>query len=78
MFWRQILFAKWSAANCEAKGKPAVIVHGQYDVCCPVRNAYDLKAVWPEADLHVVLAGHSASEPAITSALIEATDRFAG
>lgn len=57
---------------------PAVIVHGQYDVCCPVRNAYDLKAAWPEADLHVVLAGHSASEPAITSALIEATDRFAG
>ncbi len=57
---------------------PAVIVHGQYDVCCPVRNAYDLKAVWPEADLHVVLAGHSAAEPEITSALIEATDRFAG
>jgi len=56
---------------------PAVIVHGQYDVCCPVRNAYDLKAVWPEADLQVVLAGHSAAEPEITSALIEATDRFA-
>lgn len=56
---------------------PAVIVHGQYDICCPVRNAYDLKEVWPEAELKVVLAGHSAAEPEITSALIEATDRFA-
>jgi proline iminopeptidase len=56
---------------------PAVIVHGQYDVCCPVRNAYDLKEVWPEADLRVTLAGHAATELATVSALIEATDRFA-
>ena len=56
---------------------PTVIVHGQYDVCCPVRNAYDLKEVWPEADLHVTLAGHAAAEPETASALIEATDRFA-
>jgi proline iminopeptidase len=56
---------------------PAVIVHGQYDLCCPVRNAYDLCDVWPEADLRVVLAGHSASEPAIASELVAATDRFA-
>ena len=57
---------------------PAVIVHGQYDMCCPVRNAYDLAAVWPEADLHVVLAGHAATEPAIAAELVAATDRFAG
>ncbi len=56
---------------------PAVIVHGQYDMCCPVRNAYDLSAAWPEAELHVVLAGHAATEPAIAAALIAATDRFA-
>ena len=56
---------------------PAVIVHGQYDMCCPVRNAYDLASVWPEADLHVVLAGHAATEPAIAAELIAATDRFA-
>lgn len=56
---------------------PAVIVHGQYDVCCPVRNAYDLAEVWPEAELVVVHAGHASTEPAIASALIEATDRFA-
>jgi proline iminopeptidase len=57
---------------------PAVIVHGQYDMCCPVRNAYDLSAAWPEADLHVVLAGHAATEPEIAAGLVAATDRFAG
>ncbi len=57
---------------------PAVIVHGMYDMCCPVVNAYDLAAAWPEADLQVVLAGHSAFEPQIASALVAATDRFAG
>jgi proline iminopeptidase len=56
---------------------PAVIVHGQYDMCCPVRNAYDLHQAWPEADLHATFAGHAASEPETLSALIEATDRFA-
>ncbi len=56
---------------------PAVIVHGQYDLCCPVRNAYDLAAAWPEADLHVVLAGHASTEPAIAAELVAATDRFA-
>ncbi|HET7724276.1 MAG TPA: prolyl aminopeptidase [Propionibacteriaceae bacterium] len=56
---------------------PTVIVHGQYDMCCPVRNAYDLAAVWPEADLRVVLAGHASTEPAIAAELVAATDRFA-
>ena len=56
---------------------PGVIVHGQYDVVCPVQSAYDLHALWPEAELHVVPdAGHSAFEPGITHELIEATDRF--
>ena len=58
---------------------PAVIVHGQYDVVCPVQSAYDLHRVWPEAVLRVVPdAGHSAFEPGITHELIEATDRFRG
>lgn len=56
---------------------PAVIVHGQYDMCCPVRNAYDLAAVWPEAELNVVLAGHASTEPNIAAGLVAATDRFA-
>ncbi len=57
---------------------PCVIVQGQYDVCCPPRTAYDLAEAWPEADLRVVLAGHSAFEPAIAAELVAATDAFAG
>jgi proline iminopeptidase len=57
---------------------PTVIVQGRYDVVCPVRSAWDLHRVFPEADLRIVQdAGHSAFEPGITSELVEATDRFA-
>jgi proline iminopeptidase len=56
---------------------PTTIVHGRYDIICPVKNACDLAAVWPEADLHIVLAGHAASEPAIVDVLVQATDRLA-
>jgi proline iminopeptidase len=59
------------------RGIPGVIVHGQYDVVCPLQSAFDLHRVWPEAALTVVPdAGHSAFEPGMTHALIEATDRF--
>jgi proline iminopeptidase len=44
-----------------------------------VKNAWELHKVWPEAELRVIPdAGHSMSEPGIRSALIEATDKFAG
>jgi len=56
---------------------PTTIVHGRYDIICPVKNAFDLAAVWPEAAFHVVLAGHAASEPAIVDVLIQATDTLA-
>jgi proline iminopeptidase len=56
---------------------PTTIVHGRYDIICPVKNAFDLAAVWPEADFRVVLAGHAASEPAIVDVLVQATDRLA-
>ena len=57
---------------------PASIVHGRYDIICPVKTAFDLHQAWPEADFHVVLSGHAATEPAIVDKLIEATDSFAG
>ena len=58
---------------------PGVIVQGRYDVCTPVRTAYDLHKAWPEAEFHIVDdAGHAFSEPGILDRLIEATDRFAG
>jgi proline iminopeptidase len=56
---------------------PAVIVHGRYDVICPVRNAWRLHRAWPESKLIIVPdAGHSANEPGIGQALVDATDHF--
>jgi len=58
---------------------PGVIVQGRYDVVCPAMSAWALHRAWPEADLQVVPdAGHSAMEPGILSALVDATDRFRG
>ncbi len=60
------------------KGIPGVIIHGRYDMPCPVRSAFALHAAWPDADLHVIEgAGHAYSEPGILDQLIRATDRFA-
>ena len=56
---------------------PGVIVHGRYDVVCPIDTAFELHRRWPEADFRIVQdAGHSAYEPGITAELVAATDRF--
>ncbi len=57
---------------------PGFIVHGRYDVICPVRYAHDLADQWPGVTLEVVAdAGHTSMEPGIAEALVRATDRFA-
>jgi len=56
---------------------PATIVHGRYDIICPIASAVDLAQAWPEAELRIVLAGHSAADPAIVDALVTATDALA-
>jgi len=54
---------------------PSTIVHGRYDVICPIQTAHRLHMAWPEADYIVVPdGGHSALDPAIRSRLIEATE----
>jgi len=56
---------------------PGVIVHGRYDVVCPMRSAWDLHRAWPEAELRVVDdAGHSAFERGTARELVRATDKF--
>ena len=56
---------------------PAVIVQGRYDVVCPAMSAWELHRAWPEAEVRIIPdAGHSATEPGISAALVEATDRF--
>jgi proline iminopeptidase len=56
---------------------PAVIVHGRYDIICPLMSAWELHRAWPEATLNIIPdAGHATSEPGITDALVRATDGF--
>lgn len=58
---------------------PGVIVHGRYDMVCPLDNAYALKKAWPRATLEIVRdAGHAASEPGMIHALVGATNTIAG
>ena len=62
----------------ELDGIPGVIVQGRYDLICPMTSAWELHQAWPDSELKVIPdAGHSASEPGIRAALVEATDRFA-
>lgn len=59
-------------------GIPGVIVHGRYDMPCPMKYAWQLSKAWPEADLHIIEgAGHAVDEAGILDQLIRATDRFA-
>ena len=56
---------------------PSVIVHGRYDIICPVVQAWDLHKAWPEADFHIIPdAGHSIYEEGIKNKLIEYTDKY--
>jgi proline iminopeptidase len=57
---------------------PGIIIHGRYDLICPIQSAWELHHAWPSSDLKIVdNAGHAATEPGITKALIRATDYFA-
>jgi len=57
---------------------PTIIVHGRYDMVCPIEQAFALYHALPQAELHIVRdAGHSATEPGITDNLIKATKQFA-
>ncbi|KAF0191971.1 MAG: proline iminopeptidase [Gammaproteobacteria bacterium] len=57
---------------------PGVIVHGRYDVVCPLKSAWELHRAWPKSELKIIPdAGHSATEPGIIDALVRATNQFA-
>jgi len=60
-------------------GIPGMIVHGRYDMPCPVKYAWQLHKAWPGAEFKLIEgAGHAYSEPGILDALITATDQYAG
>ena len=48
------------------------IVHGRYDVVCPLGQAYDLHASHNNSKLFIIDdAGHSLLEPGISSKILE-------
>jgi len=56
---------------------PGVIVQGRYDMVCPLVSAHELHRAWPQAEFRIVPdAGHSAWEPGILGALVDATQRY--
>lgn len=60
------------------RSKPCIMVQGRHDLVTPVMTAWDIHKTWPEAELQIIDgAGHSATEPGITSAICDAANRFA-
>ena len=51
---------------------PGYIVHGRYDLVCPIDQAYLLKDQWENAQLKIIPdAGHAVTEHGISKALVE-------
>ena len=66
------------AGAVKLRGLPGIIIQGRYDMVTPAETAWALHRAWPEADFEIIPdAGHTATEPGITDALIRETDRFA-
>lgn len=60
------------------EGIPSIIIHGRYDMVCPLDNAFELYNAWPDSELQIIRdAGHSSHEPSIIDALIKATNAMA-
>ena len=57
---------------------PGILVNGRYDFQAPIGNAWELKRVWPRAELVIVdNAGHAPDIASTTQEIIRATDLFA-
>lgn len=60
------------------KHLPITIIHGRYDMVCPINQAFELYEKLPNSNFIICnRSGHSAMEPEISEALVEATDLFA-
>jgi proline iminopeptidase len=57
---------------------PTVVMHGRYDVVCPLEYAWKLHRAWPEAQLNIIAAcGHSGKELPMQKEIVKALDCFA-
>ena len=66
-------------ARCGAlKGVPGIVVHGRFDMCTPLQQAWALARAWPGAELRIVEhGGHMCDEPGMARALVAALDELA-
>lgn len=55
---------------------PIVIVQGRYDMCCPPANAFRLKNALSWSELHMVVAGHSSTDPETRRKLVLETEKI--
>lgn len=54
---------------------PCVIIHGRYDMVCPVKSAWELHKQLPNSTLDIIPdSGHSMGEVSIAAALVSASD----
>lgn len=59
-------------------GIPGIIVHGRFDMVCPLENALLLHEQWQDSELHIIRdAGHSAHDAGNRDALLRATEEIA-
>jgi len=59
------------------KDIPGFIVHGRYDVICPIDQAVLLDQHWPESKLMVIdNAGHAVTERGISDALVDCCNQM--
>jgi proline iminopeptidase len=55
---------------------PGVLVYGRFDFQTPIANAYDLRRVWPQAELVIVDDAGHVPTGAIAREIVRATDGF--
>ena len=68
----------WILDNAyKLKEIPTTLIHGRYDVVCPIENAWDLKKKMPHLDLQIMShSGHSTFEPEIEQALLTIMEKL--
>uniref|UniRef100_A0A6B2LA40 Proline iminopeptidase n=1 Tax=Arcella intermedia TaxID=1963864 RepID=A0A6B2LA40_9EUKA len=59
------------------KDVPGFIIHGRYDMVCPVSTAWELKKHWPRAELVIVPDAGHAPRDGIVREIIKATNTLA-
>ena len=67
--------AVWQGIE-KIKHIPTTIVQGRYDALTPAVTAFELSRRLQDCSLEIVVAGHSAVDPAIMRGLVAATNRI--